>query len=111
MVLATGANTGIGQVLVVALAQAGASIVGVGGSAMEETQANVFGAGARFHPSVSISRPLSRSCTRLRRRVGGSTFLVNNAGIIRRADAIDFTEPDWDDLMNVNLKTAVSLAS
>jgi 2-deoxy-D-gluconate 3-dehydrogenase len=30
--------------------------------------------------------------------------LVNNAGIIRRADAVDFTEPDWDDVMDVNLK-------
>ena len=31
--------------------------------------------------------------------------LVNNAGIIRRADAVDFTEQDWDDVMDVNLKT------
>ena len=33
--------------------------------------------------------------------------LVNNAGIIRRADAVDFTETDWDDVMDVNLKIAV----
>jgi 2-deoxy-D-gluconate 3-dehydrogenase len=32
-------------------------------------------------------------------------ILVNNAGIIRRADAIDFSEKDWDDVINVNLKT------
>ena len=31
--------------------------------------------------------------------------LVNNAGIIRRADAVDFTEADWDDVMDVNLKS------
>ena len=31
--------------------------------------------------------------------------LVNNAGIIRRADAVDLTEDDWDDVMDVNLKT------
>ncbi|AEI42869.1 SDR family oxidoreductase [Paenibacillus mucilaginosus] len=30
---------------------------------------------------------------------------MNNAGIIRRADAIDFTEKDWDDVLNINLKT------
>ena len=32
-------------------------------------------------------------------------ILINNAGIIRRADAIDFSQTDWDDVMNVNLKT------
>ena len=32
-------------------------------------------------------------------------ILINNAGIIRRADTIDFSEKDWDDVMNVNLKT------
>ena len=31
--------------------------------------------------------------------------LVNNAGIIRRADAVAFSEKDWDDVMDVNLKT------
>ncbi|AFH62883.1 SDR family oxidoreductase [Paenibacillus caseinilyticus] len=30
---------------------------------------------------------------------------MNNPGIIRRADAIDFTEKDWDDVLNINLKT------
>jgi NAD(P)-dependent dehydrogenase (short-subunit alcohol dehydrogenase family) len=34
----------------------------------------------------------------------GYTILVNNAGIIRREDSIDFTEADWDDVMDVNLK-------
>jgi len=31
--------------------------------------------------------------------------LVNNAGIIRRVDAVDFTEADWDEVMDINLKT------
>ena len=35
--------------------------------------------------------------------------LVNNAGIIRRADAVDFTEADWDAVMDVNLKTVFLL--
>jgi len=33
-----------------------------------------------------------------------SIFLFNNAGIIRRDDALDFTEKDWDDVMNLNIK-------
>jgi 2-deoxy-D-gluconate 3-dehydrogenase len=36
--------------------------------------------------------------------------LVNNAGIIRRADSIDFKEKDWDEVMNVNIKTLFFLS-
>lgn len=36
---------------------------------------------------------------------GHIDILVNNAGIIRREDAINFTEKDWDDVMNINVKT------
>jgi 2-dehydro-3-deoxy-D-gluconate 5-dehydrogenase len=41
---------------------------------------------------------------------GDLDILVNNAGIIRRADAIEFTEKDWDDVMNVNLKSTFFLS-
>ena len=36
---------------------------------------------------------------------GRIDILVNNAGIIRRNDAIDFSEKDWDDVMNINIKS------
>lgn len=36
---------------------------------------------------------------------GHIDILVNNAGLIRREDAIDFTEKDWDDVMNLNIKS------
>ncbi|TIU18721.1 MAG: SDR family NAD(P)-dependent oxidoreductase, partial [Mesorhizobium sp.] len=36
--------------------------------------------------------------------------LVNNAGIIRRADAVDLTETDWDDVIDVNLKMVFLLS-
>ena len=35
---------------------------------------------------------------------------MNNAGTIRRADMVDFTEKDWDDVMDVNLKTVFFLS-
>jgi 2-deoxy-D-gluconate 3-dehydrogenase len=41
---------------------------------------------------------------------GKLDILVNNAGIIRRADAIEFTEKDWDDVMNLNIKTLFFLS-
>ena len=42
--------------------------------------------------------------------MGGVDILVNNAGIIRRADILEFTEKDWDDVMNVNLKSLFFLS-
>lgn len=37
-------------------------------------------------------------------------ILVNNAGTIRREDAINYTEKDWDDILNLNLKTVFFLS-
>jgi 2-deoxy-D-gluconate 3-dehydrogenase len=43
-------------------------------------------------------------------QLGGLHVLVNNAGIIRRANAIDFTEADWDAVLDVNLKSVFFLS-
>jgi len=40
---------------------------------------------------------------------GKIDILVNNAGIIRRTPAIDFSEKDWDDVMQINSKTVFFL--
>ena len=77
-----------------ALAQAGAVIVAVGRSAMDETERLCREAGARFHSvQADLSTPRADRAHRgrERRRGGRIDILVNNAGIIRRADAIDFT--------------------
>jgi 2-dehydro-3-deoxy-D-gluconate 5-dehydrogenase len=109
--LVTGANAGIGQAIAVALARAGADIVAVGRSSMRETEDLVRASGRAV---VIISADLStlKSMERIvsEASAGGRVdILVNNAGIIRRADAIDFTEADWDDVMNVNLKSVFFL--
>lgn len=109
----TGANTGIGQAIAIALAGAGASIVGVGRSSMEETQARVLAKGAKFHAvhaDLSTIEPVEAIVSAAEAVGERIDILVNNAGIIRRADAIDFTEADWDAVMNVNLKTAFFLS-
>jgi len=107
----TGANTGLGQGLALALAQAGAAIIAVGRSSMDETADLVRAAGVPFtavEADLATLEPISRI-------VGAATadgridILVNNAGIIRRADSLDFTEADWDAVMDVNLKTAFFL--
>src|SRR5688572_8474312 len=111
--LVTGANTGLGQGIAVALAQAGASIVAVGRSSMDETERLCREAGATFHSvqaDLSSLEPIERIVTEAVTLTGRIDILVNNAGIIRRADAIAFTEQDWDDVMNVNLKSTFFLS-
>jgi 2-deoxy-D-gluconate 3-dehydrogenase len=109
----TGANTGIGQGIALALAEAGATIVAVGRSSMEETEALVVKAGRRFHAisaDLGTIEPVGRIISESIEQFGGVDILVNNAGIIRRADAIDFSEEDWDAVVDTNLKTAFFLS-
>lgn len=111
--IVTGANTGIGQGIALALAEAGARVVGVGRSAMDETQALVEQAGGRFHAvaaDLATIEPVGRIVAEAVAAGGQADILVNNAGIIRRADPLDFSEQDWDDVINVNLKTTFFLA-
>lgn len=111
--IVTGANTGIGQGIAIALASAGASVVGVGRSSMDDTRAQIDATGSRFHEiqaDLGSIAPLNDIVSEAVATFGGVDILVNNAGIIRRADAIDFTEEDWDAVMDVNLKTAFFLS-
>ncbi|MDG3441610.1 2-dehydro-3-deoxy-D-gluconate 5-dehydrogenase KduD [Nitrospirillum amazonense] len=111
--LVTGANTGLGQGLAVALARAGADIVAAGRSTPTETEAAVKEVGARFHfvhadlDSVGVVQQVVDQAVAAFGRID---ILINNAGTIRRADALEFSEDDWDLVMNVNLKTPFFLA-
>ena len=110
--MVTGANTGIGQGIAISLAKAGADILAVGRSSMDETRAAVEAAGARF---VEIRADLAETAGVAAMfdtawdAQGPIDILINNAGIIRRADAVDFTEADWDAVMDVNLKSVFLL--
>lgn len=107
----TGANTGLGRAIAVALARAGAGIVAVGRSAMDETQAEVEKSGVPFRAvkaDLSTLEPIARVVEEATQD-GRVDILVNNAGIIRRADAAEFTEADWDAVMDVNLKSVFFL--
>ena len=111
--IVTGANTGIGQALAVALAGAGAAVLGVGRSSMAETEgmiADLHGRFATYSADLSTIDPVDAIVDAAISSFGSVDILVNNAGIIRRADAIDFTEADWDAVMDVNLKTAFFLS-
>jgi 2-dehydro-3-deoxy-D-gluconate 5-dehydrogenase len=109
----TGANTGIGQAIAIALARAGANIVAVGRTSPADTRALVQSTGRSFHEihaDLSVAARSGDVITEAVRLAGRVDILINNAGIIRRADALDFTEADWDDVMNVNLKSTFFLA-
>nr|WP_230382993.1 2-dehydro-3-deoxy-D-gluconate 5-dehydrogenase KduD [Paracoccus shanxieyensis] len=96
--LVTGANTGIGQAIAVAMAQAGADVIAAGRRDCDETLA-LMGSGRQMR--LDFADPMAARDVFAAERID---ILVNNAGIIRRADAVDFTEADWDDVMDVNLK-------
>ena len=96
--LVTGANTGIGQAIAVAMAQAGAEVIAAGRRDCDQTLALMeSGRGLR----LDFSDPMAARDVFAAERID---ILVNNAGIIRRDDAVDFTEADWDAVMDVNLK-------
>ena len=111
--LVTGANTGLGQGMAVALADAGADLALVTRSPCDETVAFIKTTGRRAHvieADLSSLEPIDRVVTETRRALGRLDVLVNNAGIIKRHDSIDFTVDEWDSVMNVNLRSLFFLS-
>ncbi len=105
--IVTGANTGIGQGIAVALAEAGADIAIVTRSDASESAARIASAGRRVHTikaDLSTIEPCQRIVDETVSKLGRLDILVNNAGIIRRDDALDFSEEDWDAVVDTNMK-------
>lgn len=106
--IVTGASTGLGQGIALGLASAGANIVGVDYVEMPETDEKVRELGKSFlgiTANLLTIDPIQGVIDQAVDKFGHVDILVNNAGIIRRCDAIDFTEKDWDDVMDINIKT------
>jgi 2-deoxy-D-gluconate 3-dehydrogenase len=111
--IVTGASSGIGQAIAVALATAGARIAGVARSSQDETAARVRDAGGDYlaiQADLANIEPVERILDETVRWAGRADILINNAGILRRADPLEFSEKDWDDVINVDLKSVFFLA-
>jgi 2-dehydro-3-deoxy-D-gluconate 5-dehydrogenase len=110
--IVTGANKGLGQAIALALSTAGADVVGVSRGAANETAAQIETKGGRFlgiEADLGSLEPIDNIISSAIGTFGKIDILVNNAGIIRREDSVAFTEADWDDVMNLNIKSAFFL--
>lgn len=111
--IVTGCDTGLGQGMAVALAEAGCDVVGVNRKIPHETAEKINALGRRFmaiQADLSQQDALTSIVTQSVSAFGRIDILVNNAGTIRRQDALDFSEKDWDDVMNLNLKSVFFLS-
>jgi len=106
--IVTGSSTGLGQGMIIGLAEAGADITGVDYVDAKETKERVEKIGRKLlgiKANLLTTDPTEDIINQTVKEYGKVDILINNAGIIRREDAIDFTEKDWDDVMSINAKT------
>ena len=111
--IVTGCDTGLGQGMALGLAQAGCDIVGVNIVEPTETIEKMAATGRQFldiRANLMKTDDINGIVDQAVSRFGKVDILVNNAGIIRRNDALDFTEQDWDDVMNINIKSVFFMA-
>ncbi|WP_210512018.1 2-dehydro-3-deoxy-D-gluconate 5-dehydrogenase KduD [Pantoea ananatis] len=104
----SGCNTGLGQAMALGLAEAGCNIVGINQVEPDETIKQVTALGRRFLSLKADLRNIDAIPALLDSAIAyfdRIDILVNNAGMIRREDAINFSEQDWDDVMDLNIKS------
>ena len=112
--LVTGASTGLGAAIAVALAEAGAQVCCHGNTrSPESTCKQIQSAGGVAHAIIGdLSKPETPKAlvAQTLERFGRLDILVNNAGTIRRAPAVDYSEADWAAVIEVNLSSVFRLS-
>ena len=107
--IVTGSNTGLGQGISKAYVEAGAKVVGVSRRPSDETAAicgsNFYNVIADLSDNSAIPAIIEKTLEKF----GKIDILVNNAGVIKRQDSLEFSEENWDSVLNVNLKTVFFL--
>lgn len=112
--LVTGASAGLGRAIAIALAEAGADVACHGNTRhADATCETIRGLGRK---ALSVTGDLSdrQSPTNLIGQTighfGRLDILVNNAGTIRRTPAADYSDKDWDDVIQINLTSVFTLS-
>jgi len=111
--IVTGAAQGLGQGMALGLAEAGADIALVDILDMSESKQQIEALGRRcvaIQADLSDKASVSTIVATTVKELGGIDILFNNAGIIRRAPITEFSEKDWDDVMNINIRTLFFLS-
>ncbi|EWH10483.1 2-deoxy-D-gluconate 3-dehydrogenase [Catenovulum agarivorans DS-2] len=104
----TGASRGLGQAMAIALGEAGATVVAVGSKPenvaktidiLQEKNINCLALGCDQSDGEQIKAVIDDTIAKF----GRIDILVNNAGTIKRAPAHEFSDDDWNEVINVNL--------
>lgn len=107
--IVTGASRGLGAGMAIGLAEAGADLVVVASSArLQETVDKIKALGRRcigVQADLLDTKVIPGIIEATLKEYGRLDILVNCAGIIRRAPAIEFSEKDWDDVIQINQKS------
>ncbi len=111
--LVTGAATGLGAAIAVALAQAGAQVAVHGNRrAAEETADQITsfgGTSVAFQADLGHTAGAESLFGRVKERFGRVDILINNAGTIIRHAAEEFPLADWQTVLQVNLTSVFEL--
>jgi 2-deoxy-D-gluconate 3-dehydrogenase len=112
--LVTGASTGLGAAIAIALAEAGAQVTCHGNTrSPASTCERIESAGGVAHAITGdLGKPETAKdlITQTLDRFGRIDILINNAGTIRRAPAVDYTDDDWTAVIEVNLSSVFRLS-
>jgi 2-deoxy-D-gluconate 3-dehydrogenase len=112
--LITGAASGLGAAIAIALAQAGAHVAVHGNRrAAAETAADITAAGgtaAAFQADLSHTAGAESLFGRVHEHFGRVDILINNAGTIHRDAAVDTTLDSWEQVLQVNLTSVFQLS-
>ena len=112
--LVTGASAGLGAAIAVALAEAGADVACHGNSRTPEATCETIARLGRRTAAVQgdlVNREVSRRLVEeTEKKLGSIDILINNAGTIRRGPALDYTDADWDAVIEVNLSSVFRLS-
>ncbi len=113
--LVTGASRGIGRGIALALARAGANVIGTstsqaGADAVSAALAENGRAGSGVVLDVTAADQIEPMLTEIQKAHGDISILVNNAGITRDNLLMRMKEDEWDDIMSTNLKSVYRLS-